>query len=80
MYKSKQQLIFSPSDLTVFLDSPFASWMERARIEDPEFAINQDNDDPLMSLLASKGIEHENAFSNLSPEQLIGKHLISHYL
>ena len=62
MYKNNNTLIFSPSDLTVFLDSPFASWMERAKKEKSDFSIKQDEDDPLMSLLASKGIEHENKF------------------
>ena len=48
MYKiNSNELIFSPSDLTVFLDSPFASWMERAKIEDNNFAITPDDSDPL---------------------------------
>jgi uncharacterized protein len=62
MYKQNNKLIFSPSDLTVFLDSPFASWMDRVKIEQTDFSIAQDEDDPLMSLLASKGYEHENNF------------------
>jgi len=63
MYKNNQNnIIFSPSDLTVFMDSPFASWMERLCIESPDFAIQPDNDDELISVLAEKGIVHETDF------------------
>jgi len=48
--------MFSPSDLMVFLDSPFASWMERAKIENPDFSIIQDAPDQLMSLLVQKAM------------------------
>ena len=64
MYKNNETLMFSPSDLTVFLGSPFASWMERAKIEDAGFSIQADGDDPFLALLAEKGIEHENKFLN----------------
>jgi len=29
MHKKNNQLVFSPSDLTVYMDSPFDSWMDR---------------------------------------------------
>lgn len=64
MYKNNETLMFSPSDLTIFLDSPFASWMERAKIEDAGFSIQADDDDPFLALLAEKGMEHENEFLN----------------
>ena len=54
MYKNNKTLVFSPSDLTVFLDSPFASWMERAKIEDADFSMQADGDDLFMALLAKK--------------------------
>ena len=63
MYKNNETLMFSPSDLTVFLGSPFASWMERAKIEDAGFSIQADGDDPFLALLAEKGMEHEKAWS-----------------
>ncbi len=64
MYKKNKNLFFSPSDLTLFLDSPFASWMERAKIEQSDFSIQPDGDDPFMALLAEKGIAHENDLLN----------------
>ena len=35
MQKRNGRLIFSPSDLIVRFDSAFASWMERASLDDP---------------------------------------------
>lgn len=49
---------FSPTDLSQFYASPFASWMTRFQLENPaekfEFA-----EDPTMTLLAKRGVEHE---------------------
>lgn len=36
MYKNNAQIIYSPSDLIRFLESPFASWMERHHLECPD--------------------------------------------
>ncbi len=55
--KSKQW-IFSPSDLTVFLNSPFASWMDRAKSENSHLADLANEPDPFMSLLAHKSLKH----------------------
>lgn len=62
VYKNKDgRLIFSPSDLMVFMESEFASWMDRLFRETPrkdmEFA--RDEADPALELLAKMGIEHE---------------------
>ena len=61
MYKKHGRLYFSPSDLTRYMESPFASWMDRFAIECPEHAPEKDPDDPLMASLSQKGFAHENA-------------------
>lgn len=55
------QLIFSPTDLTIFQESPFASWMDRLSLESPEDAPQRDPKDPLLQKLAEKGYAHEDA-------------------
>jgi uncharacterized protein len=61
MQKIEHELIFSPTDLTTFVDSPFASWMARAELEDRSAAAPRDEPDGLMNLLGERGIEHERA-------------------
>ena len=55
MHKKNGQFYYSPSDLTRFLDSPFASWMERFAIECPDQAPEKDPESSLMDTLAKKG-------------------------
>lgn len=55
------QRIYSPSDLIQFLDSPFASWMERQYLESPETAT-PDPADTLQTVLRRRGQEHEGAY------------------
>jgi uncharacterized protein len=70
------RLIYSPTDLTNYLDSPFATWMDRFAKEYPDKAPDTDPPDSLMSKLAEKGYLHEDnteqAFRNqgLSVEKL----------
>ena len=52
------RLIYSPSDLIVFVESPFASWMDRRYLEDPD-ALSPDPDDPMLRLLPARGYTHE---------------------
>lgn len=59
MYKNNNQLIYSPTDLTTYLASPFASWMDRLQVEKPELDIKVDKPDALLSSLQSKGLTHE---------------------
>jgi len=54
-------LIFSPSDLTLYIDSPFASWMEHYAILYPETTPEPDQPDLMMGLLQAKGNAHEQA-------------------
>ena len=69
MYKQHGQLYFSPSDLTRYMESPFASWMDRFSIEHPDQAPEKDPADALMSSLAQKGYEHEDALEAAFIEQ-----------
>lgn len=59
MYKINNSFVFSPSDLTVYMDSPYASWMNRYSYEYPDRAPAKDEADSLLSVLADKGNEHE---------------------
>jgi predicted RecB family nuclease len=59
MYKKIEQLYYSPSDLTRYMESPFASWMDRCLVEHPEQMPDKDPADALMSSLAQKGYAHE---------------------
>lgn len=55
-------LIFSPSDLITFMDSPFASHMERLRLHDPSISNMMDPEDEMLRTLQQKGYDHEDAF------------------
>lgn len=59
MYIEKDQITYSPSDLTLYMDSPFASWMEHSLLINPEMSSFVDAPDELMSLLQKKGALHE---------------------
>ena len=57
------QLLYSPSDLVRYLDSPFASWMDRYYLEDPG-AVTPDEETEDEKLIAQTGDEHERAVLN----------------
>ncbi|OUS14714.1 hypothetical protein A9Q88_12980 [Gammaproteobacteria bacterium 50_400_T64] len=64
MYKnSHDEIIYSASDLVLQMTSPFASWMTRLQLDNPDKleGIEKDQDE-LMGLLATKGNEHEARF------------------
>lgn len=67
------QIQFSPSDLMMFMQSPFASWMNRFKLEYPDKPPAQDKDDELSTFLQNKGYAHENNLKQLFIDQ--GKHL-----
>ncbi|CAH0992154.1 hypothetical protein SIN8267_02270 [Sinobacterium norvegicum] len=69
MYKQHGQFHFSPSGLTRYMESPFASWMDRFSIEYPDQAPEKDPADALMSSLAQKGYAHEDALETTFAEQ-----------
>src|SRR4051794_40820886 len=58
MKKRDGQLIFSPTDLIRYLASPFASWMERYHLENPD-AVKPDEESEDEILIAQTGDEHE---------------------
>ena len=53
---------FSPSDLITFMESPFASYMDRCLIEDKSVSSLMDPEDEMLKVLRQKGYEHEDAF------------------
>ncbi len=63
MYKSNNSIVFSPSDLMVYMTSPFSSWMSRLAVDYPERleGIKKDHDE-MMGLLAEKGNQHESEY------------------
>ena len=61
MYFEKEALFFSPSDLTRFMESPFASWMQRLFVEYPDRITPDERSDELQ-LYADAGMTHEAAF------------------
>ena len=61
IYLESSELVFSPSDLTQFMDSPFASWMEHLALTHPHSLPNPDKNDELMDVLQSMGNQHESA-------------------
>ena len=58
MYK-RERMYYSPSDLTKYMESPFASWMDRLAKEYPELTPEKDLSDEFMGLLQQKGYAHE---------------------
>lgn len=54
---------YSPSDLIVFMESPFASWMDRYHAERPGEAA-RDAKDASADLLKERGLQHEIAYLN----------------
>ena len=59
MYLEIDELVVSPSDLTQYMDSPFASWMDHLTLTHPELSPQADEKDAMMMLLQSKGHVHE---------------------
>ena len=74
MKKEQSTLIYSPSDLVLFMRSPFASWLERKLIEDPDSLRDQMDQDPMNALLGEMGDAHEAGFLQYFQE----KHGVEH--
>ena len=87
MQYTQNQIRFSPSDLTKFMESNFASWMDRWFLEKnignhsqtvPHGfenlgieACEPDEMDAEMEIIASKGIEHEKKFLDSLPSSKV---------
>ena len=77
MYKASENFyIYSPSDLILFMRSPFASWMERLKIDHPERvqALPVDKD-LMLDLLAEKGNSHEKEYLEYIKEKFGSDHV-----
>ena len=61
MRKAQGAILYSPSDLIRFMESPFASWMERLHLEDPTRAVPDEKSDE-DALIAKTGDQHEEHF------------------
>ena len=57
--KDQTTYIYTPSHLVRFIESPFASWMDRYALEYPLLAPEKDPPDPLLKTLQRKGSTHE---------------------
>jgi len=63
MQNIDDKLLFSPSDLMAFMESPYASAMERLKLSDSEIQKLMDPEDPLLVYLQKKGYAHEDSFT-----------------
>ncbi|PCI43726.1 MAG: helicase [Alphaproteobacteria bacterium] len=63
MQLKNNAFLYSPSDLITFMESPYASAMERARLFDSELSKLIDPEDVLLVSLQKKGIAHEDKFT-----------------
>lgn len=61
MRRREGRLLFSPTDLLVYFESPFASWMDRRLVEEPG-ALTPDTPDSLRAVLIQHGQEHERRY------------------
>jgi uncharacterized protein len=61
MKKENGKYIYSPSDLIVYLESQFASWMDRYYLDYPD-KITPDAEREDMKILQALGYEHEGRF------------------
>lgn len=61
MRKHRGSILYSPTDLIRFMESPFGSWMERLRLADPSRAIPDEKSDAA-ELIAKIGVKHEAKF------------------
>ena len=61
MYREDSELVYSPTDICKFVESRFASWMDRYALERPgEFTPTSPDDD--RELLFRRGREHEEQY------------------
>ena len=62
MYLDNNSIIYSPSDLTQFLASPFCSWMNHLSLIKPEVQLQKNSQNLMAELLIDKGNLHEKKF------------------
>lgn len=61
MHYRDSALTFSPTDLSRWLNSPYASWMARYGVEAPDDALAKDEPDAMLVRLATRGLDHEDS-------------------
>jgi predicted RecB family nuclease len=69
MQLTGSKYLCSPTDLTLFMQSPFASWMSRLALQFPDKTPEKDSDDELIGVLQNKGFQHEKAQEELFKSQ-----------
>jgi predicted RecB family nuclease len=62
MQKRGDQFFYSPSDLITFMESRFASFMERWKLINPSIGELIDEEDVMLKTLQQKGYAHEDDF------------------
>ena len=63
MKKSSDNYIYSPTDLCIYQESHYASWMDRYHLDFPK-KFTPDNPSEDQKIIIKKGIEHEKNFLN----------------
>ena len=58
MHFAHGSVVYSPSDLITFIESEYASWMDRLYLEQPDCALPDKTDDQGLMIMAA-GIAHE---------------------
>jgi len=59
--KQNGSIIYAPTDIVRFYQSPFASWMDRRALDgDPD--IIRDAKDPMSEIFFKRGNTHEEAY------------------
>ena len=71
MQITADSLFFAPSDLITYMESAFASHMERWRLADENIKALMDPEDPMLVTLRRKGYAHKSAC--LEPLKAEGK-------
>ena len=61
MRKTGSSLLFSPTDLTKFLQNPYVTWMDRLYVGRPD-GLAPDKDSADLELIFEKGLEHERRY------------------
>jgi predicted RecB family nuclease len=68
MHQQDGKLIFSPSDLTNYMESKFVSFMDRLSLQQDPRAI-KDAPDESMQIIRDRGMQHEQAYLALLKEK-----------
>jgi predicted RecB family nuclease len=68
--KATKSYVYSPSDLAIFLHSPFSSWVARLKLDNPDgFNDIKKDYDPILELLGQQGFSHESDYLKKLKEQ-----------